>query len=243
MDRERWTWRATGPAPAAPSRELEVVVIGAGMGGLAAAEKLVAHGFTPTILEKADEVGGTWHDNRYPGLYVDVPVGLYQMRFAPKYDWSHAYAPGPEIQDYLVGIADRLDLRRHITFGVEITSATWVDGRWELTTSDGATRTADAVIAATGFLHRKRLPQVVGMATFAGRQFHSSEWSDDLDVTGERVAVVGSGSSGVQLVCALSEMPCQVVQSEQTEMYRDLQLHRLDRVRSHRSRVASEQPA
>jgi cation diffusion facilitator CzcD-associated flavoprotein CzcO len=105
--------------------DLDVIVIGAGMGGLAAAQKLRQHGFTPTVLEKAREVGGTWRDNRYPGLYVDIPVGLYQMLFAPKYDWSHAYAPGPEIQEYLVQIADDLDLRRCITFGVEVTRAEW----------------------------------------------------------------------------------------------------------------------
>jgi cation diffusion facilitator CzcD-associated flavoprotein CzcO len=96
--------------------DLEVVVIGAGMGGLAAAQKLLERGFNPVILEKAYEVGGTWRDNKYPGLYVDIPVGLYQMLFAPRYDWSHAYAPGPEIQAYLKRCFDELDLRPRITF-------------------------------------------------------------------------------------------------------------------------------
>jgi cation diffusion facilitator CzcD-associated flavoprotein CzcO len=195
------------------------VVIGAGMGGLAAAQKLVEFGFTPTILEKSYEVGGTWRDNRYPGLYVDIPNGLYQMLFAPKYDWSHAYAPGPEIQGYLVDIADDFDLRRHITFGTEVSSAEWNDGRWMLTTTTGLTHMADAVIAATGFLHRRRLPHIEGMETFAGRWFHSSQWPHDLDVTGQRIAVVGSGSSGIQLVCALSEMDCQVVQYVRTPQW------------------------
>jgi cation diffusion facilitator CzcD-associated flavoprotein CzcO len=200
-------------------RDFEVIVIGAGMGGLAAAQKLVHHGFTPTILEKADEVGGTWRDNRYPGLYVDIPVGLYQMLFAPKYDWSHAYAPGSEIQEYLVHIADDLGLRKYITFGVEVTSAEWTEGRWVLTTSTGVTYTADAVVAATGFLHRARLPRIEGMESFSGHWFHSSRWPDDLDVTGKRVAVVGSGSSGIQLVCALSEMDCRVVQYVRTPQW------------------------
>jgi cation diffusion facilitator CzcD-associated flavoprotein CzcO len=199
--------------------DLEVVVIGAGMSGLAAAQKLREQGFTPRILEKADEVGGTWRDNRYPGLYVDIPVGLYQMLFAPKYDWTHAYAPGPEIQDYLVQVADDLDLRRYITFGVEVTAAEWTAGRWVLTTSNGATLTADAVIAATGFLHRKRMPAIEGMESFMGRSFHSSEWPSDLDVSGKRIAVIGSGSSGIQMVCALSEMECQVVQYVRTPQW------------------------
>ncbi len=200
-------------------QHFEVVVIGAGMGGLAAAEKLRRYGFTPTILEKAHEVGGTWRDNNYPGLYVDIPTGLYQMLFAPKHDWSHAYAPGWEIQEYLVEIADDLDLRKYITFGVEVTSAEWIEGRWVLTTKDGDTYTADAVIAATGFLHRKKLPGIDGMETFAGPWFHSSEWPGDLDVTGKRIAIVGSGSSGIQLVCALSEMQCDVVQYVRTPQW------------------------
>ena len=220
MKSQRQTMRSR-QVRAAPvgDRDLDVVVIGAGMGGLAAAQKLREKGFTPTILEKAHDVGGTWRDNRYPGLYVDVPVALYQMLFAPKYDWTHAYAPGAEIQDYLVGIADDLGLREHITFDVEVTTAAWVDGRWVLSTSTGETYGADAVIAATGFLHHKRLPHIEGMETFAGRQFHSSEWPDDLDVTGKRIAIVGSGSSGIQLVCALADMPCEVVQYVRTPQW------------------------
>jgi cation diffusion facilitator CzcD-associated flavoprotein CzcO len=199
--------------------EYEVVVIGAGMGGLAAAEWLRRHGFTPIVLEKADEVGGTWRDNTYPGLYVDIPVSLYQMSFAPKDDWSHAYAPGAEIQEYLVGCFDQLDLRKYVTFGVEVTSAAWIDGRWLLRTGSGDTYTADAVIAATGFLHRKLMPRIEGMASFAGRSFHSSEWPRDLDVTGKRIGVVGTGSSGIQMVCALSEMDCEVVQYVRTPQW------------------------
>jgi cation diffusion facilitator CzcD-associated flavoprotein CzcO len=198
---------------------LGVIVIGAGMSGLAAAQKLVERGYSPTVLEKAHEVGGTWRDNRYPGLYVDIPVGLYQMLFAPKYDWSHAYAPGSEIQDYLAGLWDRLDLRRHVTFGVEIEAAVWADGKWTLYATDGRVWSADAVVAATGFLHRKRLPRISGMETFGGRSFHSSEWPENLDVTGKRVAVIGSGSSGIQLVCSLSDLDCQVVQYVRTPQW------------------------
>ncbi len=202
-------------------RDLEVVVIGAGMGGLAAAQKLVERGFTPAVLEKASEVGGTWRDNKYPGLYVDIPVGLYQMLFAPRYDWSHAYAPGPQIQAYLKRCFDDLDLRRFVRFGVEVVSAEWTGGRWLLTTKTGETRTADAVIAATGFLHRKKMPTIPGMESFRGHQFHSSEWPDDLDVRNKSVAIVGSGSSGIQMVCALSdrEMGCQVTQYVRTPQW------------------------
>jgi cation diffusion facilitator CzcD-associated flavoprotein CzcO len=199
--------------------EYEVIVIGAGMGGLASAVWLRRHGYTPVVLEKAQEVGGTWRDNTYPGLYVDIPTGLYQMSFAPKHDWTHAYAPGPEIQEYLVRCFDELDVRKYVTFGVEVTSADWIDGRWELSTASGRTYTADAVIAATGFLHRKLMPEIDGMDTFAGRAFHSSEWPADLDVTGKRVGIIGTGSSGIQLVCALGEMGCDVTQYVRTPQW------------------------
>lgn len=200
-------------------RDLEVVVIGAGMSGLAAAQKLVERGIEPVILEKSHEVGGTWRDNKYPGLYVDIPVGLYQMLFAPRYDWSHAYAPGPEIQVYLKRCYDDLDLRRLVKFGVEIESAEWQGGRWVLTTKSGDQYLADAVVAATGFLHRKKMPCIPGMESYEGRQFHSSEWPDDLDVRGKRVAIVGTGASGIQMVCALSEMACEVTQYVRTPQW------------------------
>ena len=201
--------------------DLEIVVIGAGMGGLAAAQKLLERGYTPRIIEKADEVGGTWRDNKYPGLYVDIPVGLYQMLFRPRYDWSHAYAPGPEIQEYLKGCYDELDLRKYIEFGVEIVAADWLDGRWSLKTAAGEVITADAVVAATGFLHRVRMPEIDGMDSFEGVQFHSSDWPEDLDVSGKRVAIVGCGSSGIQMVCALSEpeMGCEVTQHVRTPQW------------------------
>lgn len=200
-------------------QSLDVLIIGAGMGGLAAANALRSHGFAPAILEKAHEVGGTWRDNKYPGLYVDVPVLQYQMSFCQKYDWTHAYAPGSEIQEYLVCVADELDLRKYITFGAEVTSAEWVEGRWQVTTSSGATYVADAIIAATGFLHVKRMPRIEGMDRFAGRSFHSAEWPADLDVVGKRIAIIGSGSSGIQMVCALSEMSCQVTQYVRTPQW------------------------
>ncbi len=202
-----------------PRGDLEIVVIGAGMSGLAAAQKLRERGFTPKILEKAHEVGGTWRDNKYPGLYVDLPVSVYQMLFAPRYDWSRACAPGPEIQAYLKRCYDELDLRKHITFGVDISAAEWVDGRWVLTTTTGETHTADAVVAATGYLHRKKKPRIDGMETFEGRQFHSAEWPDDLDMQGKRIAVVGSGASGIQILCALGEMGVQVTQYVRTPQW------------------------
>jgi cation diffusion facilitator CzcD-associated flavoprotein CzcO len=189
------------------------------MGGLCAAQKLVEYGFNPTVLEKHREVGGTWRDNVYPGLYVDLPTAEYQVAFAPKHDWTHAYAPGPEIQRYLIDTCDRHDLRRHIRFGAEVVEARWTRGRWELRTDGGETIEADAVIAATGFLHRPRLPHIRGMDSFAGSSFHSSEWPPTLDVRDQRVAVIGSGSSGIQIVSALANMDCRVDQYVRTPQW------------------------
>jgi cation diffusion facilitator CzcD-associated flavoprotein CzcO len=201
------------------AKPFHVAVIGAGMSGLCVAKQLAERGFSFTVYEKADEVGGTWRENDYPGLYVDIPVSAYQLSFAPKYDWTRAYAPGPEIQRYLIGVADDYGLRQHIIFGVEFVRTTWTGAQWELLTADGRVLTADAVVSATGFLHVPTLPSVPGVESFAGPHFHSSGWPRGLDVTGKRVGVIGSGSSGIQIVSALAYRDCEVVQFVRTPQW------------------------
>lgn len=196
-----------------------VVVIGAGMSGIHIGKHLKEMGVSFKIYEKAQEIGGTWRDNNYPGLYVDVPVSQYQYTFAPKYDWSRPYAPGPEIQSYLLDVTSDLGLREHIEFGTEITSTVWDGAVWELTTDKGEVTRADIVIAATGFLHRPKLASLPGMYTFAGTSVHSSQWTSDIDVKGKRVGIVGSGSSGIQLVSALAYMDAQVTQFVRTPQW------------------------
>jgi cation diffusion facilitator CzcD-associated flavoprotein CzcO len=180
-----------------------VAIIGAGMSGLFMAHRLQEQGIAFTVYEKAHEVGGTWRENKYPGLYVDVPTSKFHFSFAPKHDWTHAFAPGPEIQQYLVGVADDFDIRRHIRFGVTITNADWQGSFWTLTTGDDEVIEVQAVVFATGFLHRALVPSLPGQAGFAGVQFHSSQWPDGLEIEGKRIAIVGSGSSGIQLVSEL----------------------------------------
>lgn len=199
--------------------DLEVAVIGAGMSGLYIAHRLGERGVPFTILEKADEVGGTWRENVYPGLFVDVPTSKYQLAFAPKYDWSRPFAPGPEIRDYLRGVADDHDLRRHICFRTTVTEARWDDDGWRLATSEGRVIRAAVVIFATGFLHHPRLPSLPGMTEFAGASFHSSRWPRGLGVAGKRVGIVGSGSSGIQLVTELAYRDCQVTQFVRTPQW------------------------
>lgn len=186
-------------------RAPRIVIVGAGMSGLCQAILLDRAGFPDiTILEKADRVGGTWRDNRYPGLTCDVPSHLYQYSFDLNPSWSRVFPPGPEIQTYFEGSARRHNIERMIRYRTEVVDAQHTGACWQLTTRDGESLDADFVILATGFLHRPRVPEIAGMSDFAGRLVHSARWSDDIDVSGKRIAIIGNGSTGVQLVSAVA---------------------------------------
>jgi cyclohexanone monooxygenase len=182
--------------------DFDVVVIGAGFAGVGAAIKLQEAGFDDfAVLEKADRLGGTWRDNTYPGCGCDVPSAVYSFSFAPNPDWSHAYADQQEIQDYLERTAEEFGVTPRIHFGTEVQEARWSEAeqRWQLETSAGP-YTARAVIAGAGPLHEPNLPDVPGIDTFKGKVFHSARWDHDYDLTGRRVAAVGTGSSAIQFV-------------------------------------------
>lgn len=197
---------AYGTATSHQSRDIRVVVIGAGMSGLCMASTLRHRGITNfTVYEKADEVGGTWRDNTYPGLQCDVPSRYYSYSFAPNSRWSKGFSPGPEIQRYFVRFADEQDLRRNIRFGTAVIRAEWVDDHWDLELSDGSGDTADVVVGATGVLHLPRLPQIDGLEDFAGPCFHSARWDHSVSYAGKRVGLIGTGSSGVQIISALAD--------------------------------------
>jgi cation diffusion facilitator CzcD-associated flavoprotein CzcO len=182
-----------------------VAIVGAGMSGLCVAHRLRREGVGDIVLyEKAAEVGGTWRENTYPGLSCDVPSRLYSYSFAPNPDWSRHFAPGGEIQDYLRGLAGAWGLRPLIRFGSEVTEATWDGTRWQLRTRDGRRDSADVLVSATGVLHHPRVPDIPGLETFAGAAFHSARWDHDVALDGRRIAVIGTGSTGVQIVCALA---------------------------------------
>ncbi|MDT9592159.1 NAD(P)/FAD-dependent oxidoreductase [Nocardioides zeae] len=195
-------------------KPLKVAVVGAGMSGLFIGYHLKRAGHDLTIYEKRSAVGGTWDANTYPGLHVDVLTRNYEFPFARSHHWSKRYAPGSEVRTYLHDFARDQGLLPHVRFGVEVTSATWQDGAWAITTSDGRSDVVDVVVAATGFLRVPRRPAVPGAESFAGRSFHSSEWdhSLDLDDRSVRYAVVGTGSSGVQITTALGERGLDVTQ-------------------------------
>jgi cation diffusion facilitator CzcD-associated flavoprotein CzcO len=175
------------------------------MSGLCMAAKLRHAGIeTFTLYEKASEVGGTWRENTYPGLTCDVPSRFYSYSFAPNPGWTRHFAPGDEIQSYFTRASEELGVREHIRFGSEVESARWEDGRWHLRTRDGHEDVVDVLVSATGVLHHPRMPDIEGLDTFEGAQFHSARWDHSVPLEGRRVAVVGTGSTGAQIVCALA---------------------------------------
>lgn len=192
-------------------RSPRIVIVGAGMSGICAAIRLKRAGFDDfTILEKAEGPGGTWRDNRYPGLTCDVPSLLYQYSFDRVGTWRKAFADRDQIDEYFRASAERNGLTEHVRYGAEVVSAIHDGERWRVTTGAGEVLEADFVLFATGVLHHPVIPDIAGRDDFAGRLFHSARWDDDLDVTGKRIAVVGSGSTGVQLVSALAGRAAQV---------------------------------
>lgn len=189
-------------------RSPRVIVIGAGVAGIATAHALEQAGFDDyVILEKGDDVGGVWHWNHYPGLTCDVPSQIYQFSFAPKADWTRIWASGPEIQRYHRDVVERLGIIDKIRFDAEVTAAVFDDAsnRWTVTTAHGEDLTADFVVCATGILHHPAIPDIPGLDTFAGPVVHTARWDDELVTEGRRIAVLGMGSTGVQVVSALHE--------------------------------------
>jgi cation diffusion facilitator CzcD-associated flavoprotein CzcO len=194
------------------SSKFTVVVVGAGIAGLFMAEKLKRAGIHFTVFEKSSEVGGTWRDNTYPGLYVDVLSRQYEFPFRPNYDWSRKYAPASEIQDYILRVTKERGLRKFIRFGEEIVSARFTGGRWHLVTRKGEEVVADMFIAATGFLHQPSIPDIPGRESFAGPSFHSARWDHSIPYKGQRWGVIGGGASGIQITEALAWEDCEVTQ-------------------------------
>ncbi|MFE6857537.1 flavin-containing monooxygenase [Nocardia sp. NPDC057668] len=185
-------------------RQPRVVIIGAGVSGIASAITLRRNGFDDfVILEKGSDVGGVWHWNRYPGLTCDVPSQVYQFGFAPKPDWSRVFAPGAEIQRYLADVVDEFGLRPHVRVDSEVVSAEFTGTGWRVETAGGQVHEADFVISATGVLHHPARPAIPGLDEFTGDVVHTARWDDAVRTAGKRIAVLGTGSTGVQVVSAL----------------------------------------
>jgi cation diffusion facilitator CzcD-associated flavoprotein CzcO len=182
---------------------VHTVVIGTGFSGLGMAIQLKRDGRDDfVVLEKADDVGGTWRDNTYPGCACDIQSHMYSFSFEQNPDWTRSFSPQPEIWAYLRRVTDSYGLRRHIRFGTEVTGARWDpdEHRWHVTTAGGEEYVARFVVSGIGGLHIPNVPTLPGIEDFAGTAFHSARWDHSYDLTGKRVAVVGTGASAIQFV-------------------------------------------
>lgn len=190
----------------AQHEQVRVAVIGSGFGGLGAAVRLRREGITDfVVLERADSVGGTWRDNSYPGCACDVPSHLYSFSFAPNPDWPRTFSGQQHIRAYLEHVADTFGLRPHIRLNHEVTLMRWDKDElyWVIESADSTTIHADVVVSATGPLSDPKMPDIPGLDTFPGKVFHSARWDHDYDLTGKRVAMVGTGASAIQIVPAI----------------------------------------
>jgi len=179
-------------------------IIGAGMSGILTAIKLREQGIENfRIFEKAGRAGGTWRDNTYPGLSCDVPSHLYRYTFEPNPDWSHLFSYGGEILAYFEATMRKYGIEPFVSFDTEVTELAYEDGAWRIETADGESDRADFVFLATGVLRDPVYPDIGGLDSFAGPRFHSARWDHDVALAGKRVGIIGTGSTGVQIVPAI----------------------------------------
>lgn len=201
-------------------KSLRVAIIGAGPAGIAAAIQLQEQGVTDVVLfDKNADVGGTWQINRYPGLQCDVPAHLYRFSFAPNPDWTRRYAPRAEILQYIKDMADKHGISGRVRYSEEVIAATYEHGRWHIETSRGDAGMFDAVITAVGVLHHPVFPEIAGMEDFDGVIVHPSQWDESISLEGKRVGIVGSGSTGVQIIGAIVDQVEKVTLFQRTPQW------------------------
>lgn len=196
----------------------DTIVVGAGISGIAAAYKMKQVGYQDyLVLEKAERVGGTWRDNNYPGCGCDVPSALYSFSFAPSHQWSHLFAKQPEILSYLERVVEQFELQDKICFQHELLSAKLNEEAniWQLETSQG-TYQARTVIFSTGPITEPSLPKIKGIEGFKGEMFHSARWKHDYDLTGKRVAVIGTGASAIQFIPQIQPLAKELIVFQRT---------------------------
>lgn len=187
------------PMPA----QTKIAIIGAGFGGLAMAIRLLQSNINDfVILEKANEVGGTWRENQYPGAACDVQSHMYSLSFAPKSDWSKRYAEAPEIFKYIQDLITEHDLKKYCQFNCEVLAAEYNEQScdWKITLNNEQTLIAQFVVFASGPLHVPHIPHIKGIEKFQGKVFHSSQWDHQYDLSGKNVASIGTGGSAIQYI-------------------------------------------
>ncbi|MBV9088800.1 MAG: NAD(P)/FAD-dependent oxidoreductase [Mycobacteriaceae bacterium] len=201
---------------------LDAVIVGAGFGGMGAAIQLNRLGYDDiAILDREDDLGGTWHVNRYPRLTVDVPTTTYSYWFEPYPYWSRLYAPGEELKRYADYVADKYGVRRYMRFGTTVEGARWDEEEqvWRVVLADGETLTARFLITATGYLSQPRIPDIPGITSFDGKVMHSTRWDHDYSLTGRRVAIIGTGVTAVQLIQELAEKAAELTVYQRTPIW------------------------
>jgi len=201
------------PDGSAGKQSPSIAIIGGGFAGLAMGHYLKQAGIESfTIFEKAQDVGGVWRENTYPGAACDVPSHLYSFSFEPHYPWSCRYGKQAEILDYARHVAQKYDLRRHFRFGKEVAGAVYdaQRGLWQVQFSDGEVFEANFLVSGVGQLHRPAYPDIPGMQRFAGKAFHSARWDHSFDFSNKTIAVIGSGASAVQFVPELAKQAKQL---------------------------------
>ncbi|OBA60795.1 cyclohexanone monooxygenase [Mycobacterium sp. 1100029.7] len=205
---------------------VDVVVVGAGFAGLYAVHALRnLHGFSVLGVDAGDDVGGTWHWNGYPGARVDIESFHYCYSFdeqlQQEWQWTERYASQPEIQRYLAHVADRFDLRRSFIFGRRVTSGHWDDEScvWTVGLDDDTQLTAKYLVAGTGYVSVPKPPDIPGLARFAGRVLRTADWREDVDLTGRRIGVVGTGSSGIHVVSECAKVADHLTVFQRTPSY------------------------
>ena len=209
-------WRRP-PAPRALAG-FRVLIIGAGLTGLCTAIRLQEMGIPFTILEKNAEVGGTWLENTYPGCAVDTPNHFFSFSFNPNDQWSRHFSRRDEILAYLQGMAREHDLLRHIRFGVEVESARFDAGaaRWQVALNTGEVVQGNALVSAVGQLNRPAVPEIPGLADFAGPVFHTARWNHAVPLAGKRVAMLGTGASAMQAAPSIAPEVAQLTVFQRT---------------------------
>lgn len=200
----------------------DAVIVGAGFGGMGAAIQLKRLGYDDlAILEREDDLGGTWHVNRYPGLAVDIPSSTYSYSFEPNPHWSRLFAPGPELKAYAVHVADKYDLRRHMRFDTVVQGARWDEetSTWHVTLEGGETVAGRFLLTATGFLSQPKLPDIEGIEDFAGTVVHTTRWDDGIELEGKRIGIIGTGATAVQLIPELAKVADHLTVYQRTPIY------------------------
>jgi cation diffusion facilitator CzcD-associated flavoprotein CzcO len=200
----------------------DAIIVGAGFGGMGAAIALRKLGYEDlVILDREDDLGGTWHVNRYPGLAVDIPSSTYCYSFAPNPSWSRIYAPGRELKAYAERVAGDYDLRRHMRFGVVVQRAVWEEtsSTWLVELEEGQPLRARYLITATGFLSQPKVPDIEGVEDFAGEVIHTVRWDDSVELQGKRIGIIGTGATGVQLIPRLAKAASRLTVYQRTPIW------------------------